>query len=166
MKNHDEANARLRAALRDGDPVAGDRLAPEEAWALRRTALDAAETAGQRAWLATPTLAAVAAAITAAAALWVFQVRPETPAAAPPVTAAARPAAVAPEPVPRPLPPPPPARVARTEAPAPAPREEPLPVPPTPPVLAEAADERPLHIEFATPGGTRIIWMLAAESES
>jgi len=158
-----DPDARLRALLRDADPAAGDRLATEEVWALRRTALHAAEKAGRRAWLATPALAAAAAGIAAAVFLWVFQVRPEAPAAAPPrAAAAARPVSVEPEPAP-PVPQPPPAA---PDPPSRAPIEEPLPAPPTPPVLAEAADERPLHIEFATPGGTRIIWVLTAESES
>jgi hypothetical protein len=29
-----------------------------------------------------------------------------------------------------------------------------------------ASEPRPLQVQFATPGGTRVIWMLAEESES
>ncbi|HVF60688.1 MAG TPA: hypothetical protein VNJ70_12855 [Thermoanaerobaculia bacterium] len=177
MKNEfDDHDARLRAALRDGDPAAGESLVPEEVRALRRAMLNAAEDAPRRAWLPAAALTAVAAGIAAAIVLYPAPPRVATRPAAPP-------AIVAPAPPPRvsaelAVPEPPaadrPARTARGEARVPAPQPEP-PLPPAPeppilptqPVLADAVPEpRPLQIQFATPGGTRIIWMLAEESES
>ena len=186
MKNEfDDHDARLRAALRDGDPAAGESLAPAEVRALRRAMLNAAEDGPRRAWLPAAALTAAAAGIAAALVLSLVQVRtneeapprvatrPAAPraavASAPPLAAAAEPtlaASEAPELAP-------PAQSARVNTPATAPRPEPplppapAPVLPTQPVLADAAPEpRPLQIQFATPGGTRIIWMLAEESES
>jgi hypothetical protein len=176
MKNEfDDYHTRLRAALRDGDPAAGDRLATEEVRTLRRAMLNAAEDGSRRAWLPIAALTAAAAGIAAAIVLSPAPPRVATPSPAPPaIVASAPPPRVSVEPA---APEPPgaarPARRARVEARVSPPRPEPPlppsaepPILPTQPVLAGAAPEpRPLHIEFATPGGTRVIWMLAEESE-
>ena len=178
MKNEfdDDRDARLRALFRDGDPSTGDGLAPAEVRALRRAMLNAAEDGPRRAWLPAAALTAAAAGIAAAIVLSPAPPRVATPSPAPPASAApAPPSRVSAEPAAPEAPAP--ARSARTtrgavqaQAPSPEPPpllDEPLSFLPTQPVLADAAPEpRPLHIEFATPGGTRIIWMLAAESES
>lgn len=176
MKNEfDDHHTRLRAALRDGDPAAGDRLATEEVRTLRRAMLNAAEDGPRRAWLPTAALTAAAAGIAAAIVLSSAPPRVATRPAAPRVAAAPEPPPVstqlaAPEPPAAARP----ERRARVEARVPTPRPEPPlppsaepPILPTQPVLADTDPEpRPLHIEFATPGGTRVIWMLAEESES
>lgn len=56
---------RLRAALRDGDPAAGDALTAAEASALRRAMLAASEAAERRQWPCLPPAPALAAAAAA-----------------------------------------------------------------------------------------------------
>lgn len=167
-----DRNERVRALLQEGDPAASEPgLSLEEIQAMRRTVLTAVPEA-RRVWFA-PALVTAAALILAAViafSLW----RPGT------VETASRPSP--------PLPPSPtsPApslgeggivaservvvplsrggergggRGVRGEGPRPAP---PAPEPRDPePVVAEG----PQQIQFSTPGGTRVIWMLNPATE-
>ncbi len=239
-----EVHELLRAALRRGDPTAGDALAPAEVRAMRRATLAEAERATRRGWfpIAAPALAAATAigCLCIALALWrivspvpgggggkdqVGRGEVATSGRERPMTAPGGPAMAA-----KPSSPPAPVRSERWEraaaaAPAgrrsvrrplsgPQPAELAPPLFPTQPVfpgstaidgLAEAAGAADpsdaivraeiaaiheemrattaaaeplvasapegaqppgLQLQFSAPGGTRIIWVLTAESES
>jgi hypothetical protein len=188
-KRSSERDARLRELLQKGDPAAGEPgLSAEEVHAMRRTVLTAVPERGRFALIPTlATGAAVALAVLLAIVLWrggepqgirpsevKVAVRP-----APPVRPAAPPA----------TPEPPVAPEARTPK-EPEPVQEPVRkrqaaprvAPPPPPVLPEpepltelasvsepsqpepALEEpRGRHVEFSTPGGTRVIWVLTED---
>jgi hypothetical protein len=158
---------RLRQILRQGDPAGEDGgLTPDEARAMRRTVLTAAPERKRR---LLPVLA-LAGAVATAVLIAVFLLKPE-PARppAPPRIATAPPVVRIPaEPVPRP----------------PQEKEERRPVPRHPrqhhhrrPTTPEVKDtlaslettdagtvER--QVQFSTPGGTRIIWILKSGKAS
>lgn len=159
----------LRSILRKGDPAAGDPgLTPEEVQAMRRTVLSAVPEPRRRGWLvpAMATAALILAAVIALS-LWptpkeeVVAVRP--PAIRPPLPLAEEGRGEGPV-QPEKTPP------HRPSAGRPAPQErEPPPSPqvqeePEPIVLAQA--ETPsTQIQFSTPGGTRVIWVLRPATE-
>ena len=171
MKNR---NDRLRDLLREGDPAAGDPgLSPEEVQAMRRTVLSAVPEPRRRGWLV-PALA-TAAALVLAAVLVLWRTAPETPDAPDtpkpgPIVAAPMTPAPAAEPV-RPAPAPQPEPPVRIAVEKPEERPEPLAVAPAVPALPEqqavlpAAPEGQRQIQFSTPGGTRVIWMLNPATE-
>jgi hypothetical protein len=159
---------RLRQILRQGDPAGEDGgLTPDEARAMRRTVLTAIPERTRR---LLPVLALAGALATAALIAVLLLLRP-APAPAPARVAVA------------PVPPAP--QVAQVPIP-PAPRpsqeeEERVPAhrrhsghhprrPAAPPIhdtLAslETADTQ-RQVQFSTPGGTRIIWILKSEKDS
>lgn len=168
-----DRNDRLRDLLREGDPAAGDPgLSPEEVQAMRRTVLSAVPEPRRRGWLV-PALATAAALVLAAVpVLWRTAPEvPDTPKPGPVVAAPVTPAPV-PEPIrPAPAPQPEPEPPVRIAAEKPEERPEPLAVAPAVPALPEqqavlpAAPEGQRQIQFSTPGGTRVIWMLNPATE-
>jgi len=166
----------LRFILRKGDPAAGEPgLAPEEVEAMRRTVLSAAPEPRRRGWLV-PAMAGAAALILAAfiaLSLWqpeskvAENVRP--PAVRPPLPPAGEgrgEGSVVVEKKTPPLPSPAP------QEREPAPRKEVVRPEPEPVVLAQAeppvvpaAPASSTQIQFSTPGGTRIIWVLRPVTE-
>jgi hypothetical protein len=155
----------LKDILRKGDPAAGEpELSPEEIQAMRRTVLAAVPESRRRGWLVP---IAAAAALILAAVLVLSLWRPA-------------PVEVAHNPVPSPSRPPslPFPEEGKVEKPSPSPRIE------------RVGRRRPLHrnggegrgeggggqtviaqsepprqIQFSTPGGTRVIWMLNPAAE-
>ncbi|MFL6198520.1 MAG: hypothetical protein ACJ76J_05065 [Thermoanaerobaculia bacterium] len=161
---------KLREILRQGDPAAGDPgLTPEEVQGMRRAVLSAVPEPRRRGWLV-PALATAAALIVAAViavSLWPSSPK-EVVAVRPPLPLAGEgrgEGSVQPEKTP-PLPSP----AAQEREPPARPRKkkivhhEPEPV-----VVAQveppAAPEAPHQIQFSTPGGTRIIWVLHPATE-
>lgn len=156
---------RLRQILRKGDPAAQDtELAPDEVHAMRRTVLTAIPESHRRlAWLSL--LAAGAAGVLVLAlviALGPWRRPSATPPTAPRMAATATPV---------PAPPAGPEPVVPLERPAKNPRRThhhtprlpripPVPPPDEPITIASLPAVR--EIRFSTPGGTRIIWELAA----
>ena len=173
-------NEELRSILRKGDPAAGDPgMTPEEIQAMRRAVLAAVPERKRRGWLV-PVLAGAAALIVAAViavSLWpapskeVVAVRP--PAVRPPLPLAGEGRGEGPVVQAEKTPP------HRPSAGLPASRErEPPPTPrkkrvvhhePEPVVVAQvepsATPEATHQIQFSTPGGTRIIWVLHPATE-
>lgn len=172
MSRKNFASDPLRTALRRGDPAAGEAgLAPEEAQAMRRTVLSAIPET-RRPWLAPvlATTAGVALTVLVVLVIWrAFQV-PSLPA---PAIAEARPA---PPPAPEiqpeiqetqlepiepevsiqePVKPRRPAAVIARRAPVP------LPSAPDRPITEEPEVSPTRQVQFETPGGTRVIWVLA-----
>lgn len=158
---------KLRSILRKGDPASGDPgLSPEEVREMRRIVLSAVPEPQRRGWLV-PALATAAVLILAAIialSLW----RPEKvemargpepspspiPSVRPEKTSPHRPSAGLPtaqerEPEPRP----------KKKPVRPAPKPEPPPEP-EPVVVAHQT-----QIQFSTPGGTRVIWVLNPATE-
>lgn len=181
-------NEKLREILRQGDPAAGEPgLSAEELQAMRRTVLNAVPERRRFALIpALATGAAVALAVLLAVVLWRGEEQgtrpPEVKVAvrpAPPVQPAAPPVTPGPPAAPEPQPPaePEPAQepVRKRQA---APRVAPPPPPvlPEPEPLTELAsvsepsqpepaleEPRGRHVEFSTPGGTRVIWVLTED---
>jgi hypothetical protein len=174
---------RLRALLRQGDPAGDDPgLTREEAGRMRRAILNAAPEPRRRPlWL--PVLAAAAVgALTLAIALGLWRARADFSVHEPTRSAAVVPTPETPVPAPTPSLPvsaAPEAAPAATpslgKAPAVRPRSRhprraatPGPVRfaslPTPPAPAEENEEPARQIQFSTPGGTRVIWVLSHET--
>jgi len=162
-------NDELRSILRKGDPAAGDPgLAPEEVQRMRQTVLAAVPEPRRRGWLV-PVLAGAAALILAAVialSLW----RPESK-----VVKHVRPLPLAGEGrgegsvvVEQKTPPRPSPAPQEREPPSPE-KEKPVHHEPEPVVVARveppAAPEATHQIQFSTPGGTRIIWVLHPATE-
>jgi hypothetical protein len=158
---------RLRQILRQGDPVRGNGLTPDEARAMRRTVLTAVPERKRRRLPIFALAGTVATAVLIAIAL----LKPEP--ARPPV-----PPRIATAPAP---PTPPIARVPVQTVPRPPQEEERRPVnhhryhrrpaaPETPAIndtlasLETAEAER--QVQFSAPGGTRIIWILKSGKAS
>jgi outer membrane biosynthesis protein TonB len=168
MNMNDE---RLRDLLRQADPAAGDPgLAPEEVQAMRRAVLTSIQEPRRR-WIP---IAALAGSALAALILALTLLSPEAegPAAPPrpPVRIAERPkSAPAPVPVPPPAPEPvveKPEKPRKMHAPRKRPKPEAVPetLPLEPEAVATIAETR--QIQFSTPGGTRIIWVLTSDGAS
>lgn len=168
MNTNDE---RLRGLLRESDPAAGDPgLAPEEAQAMRRAVLTSIPEPRRR-WI--PIVALAGSALAALIlALTLLSPDAEGPAAPPrqPARIAEKPKSA---PTPVLIPPPAPEPVAE-EPERPRERREPrkkskpeptivdptpVPVPDLPEAETTIAVET-TQIQFSTPGGTRIIWVL------
>lgn len=178
-----ENNERLRALLRQGDPAGEDPgLTREEAGRMRRAILTAAPEPRRRPlWL--PVLAAAAVgALMLAIALGLWRARADLSVHEPTRSAAVVPTSETPVPAPPPSLPvsaapetAPAAAPSREETPAARPRSRrarraatsgpvrfaSLPVPPAP---AEEDEEPARQIQFSTPGGTRVIWVLSHET--
>ncbi len=163
----------LRSILRKGDPAAGEPgLTPEEVQAMRRTVLSAIPEPRRRGWLV-PAMAGAAALILAAVialSLWpapskeVVAVRPPLPLAG----EGRGEGSVVVEKKTPPLPSPAP----QEREPAPRKKKKIVQDEPEPVVLAQA--EPPVvpatpasstQIQFSTPGGTRVIWVLRPVTE-
>lgn len=179
MNTNDE---RLRGLLREADPAAEDPgLAPEEVQAMRRAVLTAVPEPRRR-WIP---LAALAGSALAALILAMMLLRPapEAPAAPPlqPARLAERPS---PTPAPAPVEPVAVAVAEEAEKLRETPRKQHWRPEPAPVAIAEAAPEAtpelpPIEpevettiaaetrqIQFSTPGGTRIIWVLTSDGAS
>jgi hypothetical protein len=160
-------NDRLKSVLRQGDPAAGDPgLSPEEIQAMRRTVLSAVPEPRRRGWLIP---VATGAVLILAAVLGLSLWRQPAP-AHPPNRASSEGRVVAPSPAQR-------GRVGEgSSSPAPArpardvkvarvrPRPRPRPVPKPEPAV-EIARTETQQIQFSTPGGTRVIWVLNRTAE-
>ena len=164
------SDEKLREILRKGDPAGGDPgMTPEEVREMRRVVLSAVPERKRRGWLL-PVMAGAAALILAAViALSLWQPEPPEEAVRPPLPRAGegrgegavvvekktpphRPSAGLPAPQER-EPPPAPKRKKKTV------RREPAPI-----VVAQA-EPPSTQIQFSTPGGTRIIWVLNPATE-
>lgn len=166
------SDEKLREILKRGDPAAGDPgLAPEEVQGMRRAVLAAVPEPRRRGWLV-PALATAAALLLASVivlSLWQPElpqeaVRPPLPLAegrgegsvvqaekSPPLPS---PAAQEREPPPSPV-----------QQPEPESEPEPVVVAQAePPVVPDASGEQ-RQIQFSTPGGTRVIWVLNPATE-
>ncbi|HEX9945318.1 MAG TPA: hypothetical protein VGG03_25185 [Thermoanaerobaculia bacterium] len=170
--NAETRDERLRRLLREADPAADEpRLTLEEVREMRRTVLTAAPEPRRR-WLAIPVLSGAAAAVLAAAvALTMWPGPPE-----PPVPPKETPRVAA---VPRTAPAPVPAAPAELATAAAEKAERSRPALELPrsratkrrpsvhrtPSLPETAPEEPetQQVQFSTPGGTRIIWVLTSD---
>ncbi|HEX7181399.1 MAG TPA: hypothetical protein VF756_06120 [Thermoanaerobaculia bacterium] len=168
MSRKDFASDPLRTTLRRGDPAAGEAgLAPEEVQAMRRTVLSAIPET-RRPWLAPllATAAGVALTILVALVIWrAFQI-PSLPApaiaeatpAAPPIPEISEAPLGQTEPevsIQEPVKPRRPAAVIARRAPVP------LPSAPDRPITEEPEVSPTRQVQFETPGGTRVIWVLA-----
>jgi hypothetical protein len=153
---------RLRQILREGDPAAQDAgLTPDEIHTLRRTVLNAIPESRRR-FGGLPLLAAGTAVLILLALVLAFDPRHRQAMVPPPAPRMAT--------VTNPAPAPPAQEVVATpqgaaKSPEPRHRHPPrLPqMPPAPrdtPVTVASLEVR--EIRFSTPGGTRIIWELAA----
>jgi hypothetical protein len=167
MKN-ETRDDRLRRILREADPVQGDtELTAEESRAMRRAVLTAAPEPRRR-FLSFPVLAGAAVAVIVILLVWGERVR--TPIPPRQTTRATR---TAPAPPQSPAIAPPVDRIAAKDA-APIPEmKQPRTVRRhrdriAAATLAEPApkteDElRTRQVQFATPGGTRVIWILTSD---
>jgi hypothetical protein len=169
---------RLRGLLREADPAAGEPgLPPEEVQAMRRAVLTSIPEPRRR-WVPIAALAgsALAALILALTLLSPDAERPAAP-PRPPARVAEKPRS-APVPV---LPPAPEPVVQEPENPRETPTQRKRPAPESAPVvLADTAPALPpeepeveatiaaetRQIQFSTPGGTRIIWVLTSDGTS
>lgn len=183
-----EKDELLRALLRQGDPAGDDPgLTREEAGRMRRAILTAAPEPRRRpVWLPVVAIGGVAAvtALTLAVPLGLWRARTDLP-----VHETVRRADAVPTPpalTSSPVPAPPPSLAVSDSpeaAPAARPRSRhtrraatsgpvrlasfpaPPPVPePAPPSPAEENEEPARQIQFSTPGGTRVIWVLSHEA--
>lgn len=154
---------KLREILKRGDPAAGDPgMTPEEIREMRRVVLSAIPEPRRRGWLV-PVMAGAAALILAAViALTLWKPEPQKQAVRPPLPRAGEGAPVVAEK--KTLPSPAPQERESPPSPVREPEPEPEPQPePEPVVLAQA--DGPTQIQFSTPGGTRIIWVLQPATE-
>ncbi|MEA2560876.1 MAG: hypothetical protein QOH06_2380 [Acidobacteriota bacterium] len=150
-------NDDLRSILRKGDPAAGNPgLTPEEVQGMRRTVLSAVPEPRRRGWLVPAMVTAAALVLAAVIALSLWQpVRPPLPLAGEGVVVVEK---TPPQPSPAPQEREPEKKPLRRRAPEPAPV-----------VVAQAESPEAPHgstqIQFSTPGGTRIIWVLQPATE-
>lgn len=159
-RNHSDRDDHVRGILRRGDPAAGDGLTTDEIHAMRRSVLNAAPDSPRRS-LVGPVLVATCAALFYLSVWWVGKVERmweapreasvPPPAAVPPALPEPAPVASIAESVP---PPPVSVRSTRRRAPQPAPRRE---------EIALHQEPHTRQIQFSTPGGTRVIWVLTTE---
>lgn len=147
----------VRELLRRGDPAAdGRELDAAELARMRRTIVAAAGDAAPRSlglwWLAVPS------AVAAGLLLLVLRTAepPEPLAAVVPIAVPAPAAPVVSTPAPSPT------QVARVEPPPRTRRRvrAPKPAPAVQPQAAEAVVAQARQLEFQTPGGTRVVWVL------
>ncbi|MES1242856.1 MAG: hypothetical protein ABUT39_14670 [Acidobacteriota bacterium] len=173
----------LKDVLRKGDPAADDPgLSPEEIQAMRRTVLAAVPESRRRAWLIPVATAAVLIlAAILGLSLWRQPAQPtrlasEERAVAPSPAQRGRVGEGSSSPTPkRPLPFPPPRQGAGEGATSHPDREEkvvrvhprprPAPVPKPEPVEQARTETPQQQIQFSTPGGTRVIWVLDRTAE-
>ena len=162
---------RLRSLLREADPAANEpTLTPEEAQAMRRAVLTAVPEPRRR-WLAVPALAGTAVVALAVAVALTTWPAPETPTVPPtvPPTESRQVATAAPAPPQAPVVKAEPAERAPTKKPARKRKASPVRLAPEPAATLAASGEpdpeaaRDVQIQFATPGGTRIIWVLTSD---
>ena len=164
------SDEKLREILKRGDPAAEGGLTPEEVQAMRRVVLSAVPEPRRRGWLV-PVLAGAAALILAAViALSLWQPEPPQEAVRPPLPRAGEGRGEGAVVVEKKTPP------HRPSAGLPALQErEPPPAPkkkkpvrralePEPVIVAQVEPEQ-RQIQFSTPGGTRVIWVLNPATE-
>jgi hypothetical protein len=166
------SDERLRQMLRQGDPAGGDgALTPDEARAMRRTVLTAVPERKRRLL----PIFALAGAVATAVLIAVLLLRPEpvkTPVPAPRIATA--PAPPAPPAAQAPVEPAPPAQKVEDQRPAHRRPRQPHHRRPTVQAAPEAQDtlasletaEPERQVQFSTPGGTRIIWILKSGKAS
>ena len=161
----------LRSILRKGDPAAGDPgLTPEEVQGMRRTVLSAVPEPRKRGLLVPAMVTAAALVLAAVIALSLWQpVRPPLPLAG---EGRGEDAVVQTEKTPPHRPsaglPAPQERGPEPEKKKPlrrAPEPEPVVLAQAEPPVVPAAPHGPTQIQFSTPGGTRIIWVLQPATE-
>ena len=166
--NNETRDDWLRRTLREADPVAGDPgLTLDEARDMRRTVLSAVPERKRRLF---PVFATAGAVLVAALVLiTVLILRPSTgKPSAPPRIAVVPPKAVQVQPPPPPREEPRLAEEKTEEKKPPVHRKRRAPRPPIvqpkplePEAVAVMASAEPQQIQFSTPGGTRIIWLLS-----
>ncbi len=169
--NNETRDERLRRLLREADPTASD-LTVDEVRDMRRTVLSAVPERRRKLF---PVFATAGAVLVAALILIAVLIpEPEKP-SAPPQIATVPPKAIQPLPPPREEPrlteekaeeKKTPARRKR-RAPRP-PVVQPAPLEPETTAVIAAAEPvtEPQQIQFSTPGGTRIIWLLSPGEDS
>jgi hypothetical protein len=162
---------RLRSLLREADPAADEaKLTPEETQAMRRAVLTAVPETRRR-WLAVPALVGTAMlALTVAVTLmtWPDPEMPTVPPTVPP-TESRQVATAAPAPPRAPVIKAAPVERAPAKKPARKRKASPVHSAPEPAATLASSGEpdpeaaRDVQIQFATPGGTRIIWVLTSD---
>ena len=157
--SRDRKDLSLGELLRRGDPAAGEALGADEIHAMRRAVLNAVPEPKRRSLLL-PALAAAGVALLALGLLWL---RAPVPEAEPPREASVAPPVLAPPPVPV-------EQIPRAEVqPAVVVRHRkrpPVAVVAAAPVPNEEVGPALPHsrqIQFSTPGGTRVVWVLTTE---
>ena len=171
--NNETRDERLRRPLREADPAVTDPgLTLDEARDMRRTVLSAVPERKRRLF---PVFATAGAVLVAALVLITVLIpRPEKP-SAPPRIAVVPPKVVQPPPPPREEPKLAEEKVEEKKAPVRrkrrAPRPpivQPEPVEPEATAVIAAVEPvtEPQQIQFSTPGGTRIIWLLSPGDDS
>lgn len=169
--NRETRDERLRRLLREADPAASDPgLTLDEVRDMRRTVLSAVPERRRRLFPVFATAGAVLVAALILIAVLIPRPSPEKP-PAPPQVAVVPPKAVQP-----PLPPQEKLKVAEEKVeekktPVRRKRRAPRlpvvqPVPAEPEATAVIASAEPQQIQFSTPGGTRIIWLLSPGDDS
>lgn len=162
--NNETRDDRLRRLLREADP-ADPGLTLDEVREMRRTVLSAVPERSRRLF---PVFATAGAVLVAALILIaVLILRPEKP-LAPPQIAVVPPKAVQVQPPPPPREEPKLAEEKTEEKKPPVRHKRRAPRPPIvqpesvePEAVAVMASAEPQQIQFSTPGGTRIIWLLS-----
>ena len=161
------SDEKLREILKRGDPAAEGGLTPEEVQAMRRAVLSAVPEPRRRGWLV-PALAGAAALILAAViALSLQQPEPPQRAVRPPLPRAGEGRGEGVVVVEKKTPPHRPSAglpASQEREPPPSPKKsEPAPEPPAPEPVVLAQQQT--QIQFSTPGGTRVIWVLHPATE-
>lgn len=164
--NNETRDERLRRLLREADPASNPGLTLDEVRDMRRTVLSAVPERRRRLF---PVFATAGAVLVAALILIAVLIpRPEKPSAPPRI------AVVPPKVAPPPREEPRPAEEKMAEKKTPVHREhqarrppavQPAPVEPEATAVIAAVEPvtepEPQQIQFSTPGGTRIIWLLS-----
>lgn len=155
-------NDDLRSILRKGDPAAGEPgLTPEEVQAMRRTVLSAVPEPRRRGWLVPAMVAAAALVLAAVIALSLWPTPSKEVVVRPPLPRAGEGRGEG-------------SVVIEKTLPSPAPQEREPPARPRKkkvvhhepePVVVAQAEPPSTQIQFSTPGGTRVIWVLHSATE-
>jgi hypothetical protein len=153
-RNHSDREDRLQELLRRGDPAADEGLTPDEIHAMRRAVLTAAPEPRRRSLL----LPAFVAACGVLFALGLWWLGGRELVVEPPREASVIPPMVTPAP-----PQPPPVETIAQADPSPSVAvRSTRPRVPHPP-LAPRDEPHSRQVQFSTPGGTRVVWVLTTD---
>lgn len=155
---------KLREILKRGDPAAGEPgMTQEEVREMRRVVLSAVPEPRKRGWLAPVLAGGAALVLVALIVLWPSP--PEELAVRPPLPRAGEGRGEGPAVVTEKKTPPRPSPAPQEREPPPAPPEKEKVVEPEPEPVVLAQADGPTQIQFSTPGGTRVIWVLQPATE-